>query len=86
MIKSLIASVAVIVLVSGCSTVGTYTTSMKSSEYQIAGHPYRTVKDCQRLSPIGKFDTKCDVPYVGIGGGKTFETITVQSGGTGSFH
>ncbi|MBP1887031.1 hypothetical protein J2Z50_005334 [Ensifer mexicanus] len=33
--------------------------------HQIAGHPYRTMNDCVRKAPVGRFDLKCDVPLLG---------------------
>lgn len=61
---------------------------LKKDEYQIAGHPFKTTKDCERRAPIGKFDNRCDIPYAGFRGftQPDIGQISIGSGsGTGSF-
>ena len=65
-----------------CATAGQDYSTLNSGEIQLAGHPYKTAKDCERTAPIGKFDRKCDIPVVGFRG-FTDPTIGVQSGGIG---
>lgn len=73
----------VVALLASCSTTDKYAV-LSEGETQIAGHPYKTAKDCKRKAPIGRFDPDCDIPVIGFRG-FTDPTIGVQSGGTGSF-
>jgi hypothetical protein len=79
---SLIAVSAAIVALAGC-TKTSYET-VRSGEYQIAGHPYKTAIDCERTAPVGKFDGKCDIPVVGWRGAEGMQTIVPQGGGGGA--
>ncbi len=82
--QKIIAVSLVALLATACTRTGGDYAQLSSGEYQIAGHPYKTAKDCERTAPVGKFDRRCDIPVVGF---RNFSdpTIGVQSGGGGSF-
>ncbi|WP_018239675.1 hypothetical protein [Ensifer sp. BR816] len=67
-----------------CTTV-TGSIGPTPGTHQIAGHPYRSMNDCVRRTPIGQFDLKCDVPLIGY---RNFSdpTIVPQVGAPGGFH
>lgn len=64
-----------------CTTAAGHGVPAKN-EIQIDGHPYKSVKGCERKAPIGKFDSKCDIPVVGFSGFSP-DTIVPQIGGGG---
>lgn len=81
MLKNAILVAFIAAAVSSCATSSDYST-LKRDEYQIAGHPWKTTKDCKRKKPVGKFDPKCDIPTRGFRGFQ--DMIIVPSVGTGS--
>ncbi|QIG75704.1 hypothetical protein EVC20_133 [Rhizobium phage RHph_Y2_17_1] len=87
--KNLVILTGVALLAASCSSVSEHAaspayTTLKRNEYQIAGHPYKSVNACERTAPVGKFDRRCDVPVVGF---RNFSdpTIGVQAGTPGGF-
>ncbi|MBX4911450.1 hypothetical protein HJA82_29490 [Rhizobium bangladeshense] len=81
--RKIILLAGVALTVASCANASAYK-SLKRDEYQLAGHPYKSVKDCKRTAPVGKFDRRCDVPVVGF---RNFSdpTIGVQAGTPGGF-
>lgn len=77
----IIAAIAAVSLAS-CANPEKYA-KLDGNEYQIAGHPYKSAKDCKRKAPVGKFDGKCDIPVLGYRGFFDPSTV-VLSDGTGS--
>ncbi|TDW20484.1 hypothetical protein EV128_125114 [Rhizobium azibense] len=81
--KKIVLLAALAVAVSSCANAADYKV-VRSGEYQIAGHPYKSATDCVRTAPVGKFDRRCDIPVVGFRGFSD-PTVGVQSGGIGGF-
>lgn len=82
MLKKMMITVLAVAALAGCKTTD-YAT-VQPDQYQIAGHPYKSAKDCHRKAPVGKFDQKCDVPYVGIRDWSPGNDFGVSVGGNGS--
>lgn len=80
--KKLFALSVVAVLAASCSSHTGYA-DLRPGEVQLAGHPYKTQKDCDRKAPIGKFDGKCDVPVVGFSG-FSMDNFGIVAGGGGA--
>ncbi|ACP25183.1 hypothetical protein NGR_c14040 [Sinorhizobium fredii NGR234] len=79
----MMACVFIIASLASCTTI-TGSIESEPGSHQIAGHPYRTLNDCVRRGPVGRFDLKCDVPLLGY---RNFSdpTIVPQSGAPGGF-
>jgi hypothetical protein len=65
-----LAVAGVAVLVSSCSSLlPSYDyAKVRSNEYKMTDHPWKSAKDCVRKEPKGKFDARCDIPVVGYRG------------------
>lgn len=74
---------AAVVLMTSCATAGDYAT-LTPGEIQLAGHPFKTARDCPRKAPIGKFDNRCDIPLLGYRGANG-DVIVPQVGAPGGF-